>query len=255
MNRLYSFRSGFIPVLILIILGLVGGGTGVAVLADNAKPGDVLFPVDVFMEDIESLVKFNAEAKVDFLAKIESERIAEIEKLFEEKGATAPELDAAFLHVFEASAELDALWEKYPELRSRIDGSGDALVDQIEALVEKHKEFKGVFFESEIDDTGEEMDQDDEEDGFPLEEEFRIDAENALLNLKADFAGLQIQAAELSLTLPSEAVARYRNALAQAEAAVAQGRYFDFFESGDPLEEALDELESYLAEAQDQAEE
>lgn len=240
MKQPYFSRAGFIPVLILIVLGLLGGGVGVAVLADDAHSGDLLFPVDIFVEDLESLLKFGAEDEADFRAEVAEERISEVEDLLEEKGVDAPGLDIALGHVREALAKLEALFAEHPELRSQIENAEDALEDRLDAFEEERGDIEDIFEDEET------VEPDDNA-------EPRADAEADIREVKDDFAELQADATRFGITLSAQAVASYQSELAQAEAAFAQGRYADVEALVDRVDEALEVLEGPVEQAKEQA--
>lgn len=68
----------FIPIMIAVVLAL-GGGT--ATLANSANPGDALYPVDQWMEQMQERFTTRIEAKARLYANLSDERLAELVKL------------------------------------------------------------------------------------------------------------------------------------------------------------------------------
>lgn len=66
------------PIIIAILIAL-GGGT--ATLANSAKPGDALYPVDQLIEQIREKLATSPETKTQLLAQFADERVAELAKL------------------------------------------------------------------------------------------------------------------------------------------------------------------------------
>lgn len=69
-----------IPVLIAAIIALSGGG---AVLADSAKPGDALYPVDQWVERMQERLTFSEKSKAGLFARFSEERAQEMQALLE----------------------------------------------------------------------------------------------------------------------------------------------------------------------------
>jgi hypothetical protein len=79
-------QKGIAHIPIIIIVLLFSGAAGTAVIADNAIPGDLLYPLDLSMEDAR-LSLATSEGKVKFKAKIAEERLEEAIKLIERDGS------------------------------------------------------------------------------------------------------------------------------------------------------------------------
>jgi len=88
------------PILLYVLAALVALGGGTAVLADEAGPGDVLYPIDQFVERVQERLIINPEAKLRLFGRFNEERLTELEEL---EGATLEELN-------ERAREL---WEKH----------------------------------------------------------------------------------------------------------------------------------------------
>lgn len=62
-------------------LAVFGGGTGVVLASDDAKPGDTLYAFDKFGESVEKVVTFSEEAKAELEMDILDERMEELKDL------------------------------------------------------------------------------------------------------------------------------------------------------------------------------
>ena len=67
-----------VPMFVAVVIAL-GGGT--AALADSAKPGDALYPIDQWVERMQERLTKAPEAKAGLLAKFSEERAAELKAL------------------------------------------------------------------------------------------------------------------------------------------------------------------------------
>lgn len=92
----FNFRFSTMKATLLIALVLAGGGTSLA--AENAVPGDALYPVKVhFNEGVKSAFAIGADSEARLQAKLLEERLAEAEALAAEgrlEGETAADVRA-----------------------------------------------------------------------------------------------------------------------------------------------------------------
>lgn len=110
-----------IPIIIAAVLAL-GGGT--AVLANTAAPGDALYGVDQWMEQVQERFTGDTEGKARLMARFSEERLAELEKI--------RQTDPAQLE-----AKLKARWEeRHQEAINRLSES-IAKVNEIQARFEE----------------------------------------------------------------------------------------------------------------------
>lgn len=99
----YQSRRKFtMPLIPIIIAALIAFGGGTAVLADSAKPGDFLYPVDQWVERFQERVTWTQEAKAGLLARFSEERMAELQGLL----AMDPE---------QMKEKIQARWEQHKE--------------------------------------------------------------------------------------------------------------------------------------------
>lgn len=92
------------PMPILLILALILGGGGVSFAAENALPGDVLYPVKVKVnEEVVAALAFSPEAKVNWEARRLERRLEEAEHLAE-KGELKAEVRERIEENFERHA-------------------------------------------------------------------------------------------------------------------------------------------------------
>lgn len=110
-----------IPIIIALIIAL-GGGT--ATLANSAKPGDTLYPVDQLVERIQEKLTTNPAAKTELLAKFADERVAEL--------ADLEKIDPTKL-----TATAQQLWEQHRQ--NAIDGVTTSIA-KVTANQDKFKE-------------------------------------------------------------------------------------------------------------------
>ncbi|MCK9415054.1 MAG: DUF5667 domain-containing protein [Candidatus Dojkabacteria bacterium] len=69
--------------ILLLLVVISGGGYILAQKADAAEPGDALYNIDLFAEDVERLLTFNEIKKVNLETKILNERISELDSMSE----------------------------------------------------------------------------------------------------------------------------------------------------------------------------
>lgn len=79
----FSRRKYTMPLIPIIIAALIAIGGGTAALADSAKPGDFLYPVDQWVERFQERVTWTDEAKAGLLARFSEERLQELQALLE----------------------------------------------------------------------------------------------------------------------------------------------------------------------------
>ena len=94
-------------------LALVGTSAGMAVAAQSALPGDTLYPLKRVMEDAETGIRLDDDAKGQALLDNASGRLAEVDELT--RRSDEPESIAETLHTFteQASAASDLLLADY----------------------------------------------------------------------------------------------------------------------------------------------
>jgi len=278
MKQTFSKQAGIVPVIIVVIiaLGILGGGAGIAAVADGAKPGDPLFSVDVLAEKVKGVVVFGEEARANFRTEVAQERLEEIDEMLTEKGVEAPGLQEALGRVRQAMAELDAYLAAHPEVASRIRSSLGELDDHMSAIEESHEELEDAFEDEDEDlededgndeedsedadqEDGDENEADDDDDDDSVSTsgstELRVKAEADIREVKADFVELQADAARFSIVLPAVKVSAYQTAMVQADAAFAAGQYAQVEAYVDRAEEAIDGMESPVEEAKHKAQE
>jgi len=108
----------------IILAVLIIGGTSTAVLADSAKPGDALYPVDQVMEAIQNRMSKRQTTRANFLAKISNERAQELLQL---KNINPTQLDA--------------------KLKARLERLQAAAIDRLAVSIERVEAVKVKFQE------------------------------------------------------------------------------------------------------------
>ena len=76
-----NFKGVAMPFLPILIAILLAGGAGTAALADAAKPGDALYPVDQWMERMQTKLAKSEDTRANLYARFNQERLAELEDL------------------------------------------------------------------------------------------------------------------------------------------------------------------------------
>ena len=132
----------YMPIIAYVLIAALVGG-GVTVAAEQAVPGEILYPVKVaVVEKVGEALAFSAEAKADWEAKLAARRLEEAAKI-EAKEELAAEKKA------ELKAELEERFEKHAErVQERIaklEAKGKARVaakvaERFERSLEAHKD-------------------------------------------------------------------------------------------------------------------
>ena len=134
-NKRSSFFSlhPMIPTIILVVL--LALGTGTALAADRAKPGDALFGIDQALERTRLSFTLSAETKAQVAADIAEERQEEQQELEKENRLAA--LDEANRHVDKALEQATETLEKVRDnvdAKDATDRASDALLKVEEKL-------------------------------------------------------------------------------------------------------------------------
>lgn len=121
--------------LALLLLLLVGGGTGV--VAEKALPGDILYPVKIHVnENIESALAVTAQGDAEVAIKQATRRLEEVEKLKAVVGTTTPEqnaqIQAAVLN------ELGNFNKQVSKVRGKDSKSADELAEKLQKKLDDH---------------------------------------------------------------------------------------------------------------------
>ncbi len=80
-NLFLKLKTMPIPLIIALIIALGGGGTVAA--SQNSLPGDTLYPVKTFTENVEVIAAFSQASKAEVRMSLAQKRIQEIEKILE----------------------------------------------------------------------------------------------------------------------------------------------------------------------------
>ncbi|MBI2098289.1 MAG: hypothetical protein HYT49_01335 [Candidatus Wildermuthbacteria bacterium] len=126
---------------VLVVTVMAGGGVSLA--AENALPGDVLYPVKVEVnEEFRAMLAFSQEAKAEWKVQQTGRRLQEAEKL-----AAKGEFGS------ETAAKVDAKFEqhtqKLSEIASKLEAKGNveaaaAIHSSLEATLEAHERILGA---------------------------------------------------------------------------------------------------------------
>lgn len=119
-----NFKGAAMPFLPILIALLLAGSAGTATLANTAKPGDPLYLVDQWMEQLQQRFTNRAEVKAKLYARFADERLKELEELRN----TDPS---------ELTDRAKALWEEHQqEAIERLTRS----IEQVTTVQDKFKE-------------------------------------------------------------------------------------------------------------------
>jgi hypothetical protein len=179
-NPFRQRRVGRMPALISIFLAIAALVTGTAVGADAAGPGDLLYGVDLAVEQVQLWLTIDDESEVELQLEFASERLEEAELEIEAEGDTAAidealaafdELMVALEPLFadltpEQQAELAEMMELLQSSREAIEELEFSIeIEDGEVKIEIEAEFEGEHLE------GEDLDDDDEFDDDELDDD------------------------------------------------------------------------------------
>lgn len=129
-------QSGFAPVVAVILIGtLVLGGVGTVAAADNAKPGDILYPIDTGIENLRINLATSSESEVELHTQFASERITEVQQVLQEEGVDPQGLNVALANLTAHKAAVAQLVAQETDLEARAQALDD-LFDQREEELE-----------------------------------------------------------------------------------------------------------------------
>jgi len=129
-------QSGFVPLVILVIIGTLGvGSVATVTAADNAKPGDILFAIDTAVEDFRLNSTRDSAAELELRTQFAAERVAEVEAVLQERDVDAKGLDIALANLNSQKAAIANLVAQKQELKSRAKALDD-LFEQNEKQLE-----------------------------------------------------------------------------------------------------------------------
>lgn len=114
--------SGFATVFTVLALAgiLVLGSVSIVGAANNAVPGNALYPVDTGLEEVRLGLTSNPQAQVDLRIQLAEERLVEALQVFQEQGAGAPGIDVALANLAEQKAQINILISQNQELQAKV---------------------------------------------------------------------------------------------------------------------------------------
>ena len=124
------------PLIPLIIALIIATGTGTAVSANLSKPGDTLYGLDQFMENIQENMPMSQSNRVNFLSRLNKERAKELADLQAINIETLNQEDQARLEGYQEDA-IDRLAASIEKLEAV---SGDINIIDSEELEEVSSE-------------------------------------------------------------------------------------------------------------------
>lgn len=121
-RMIHKDDSGFATVFtILALVGiLVLGSVSIVGAANNAVPGNTLYPVDMGLEEVQLSLTSNPQAQVDLRTQLAEERLVEALQVFQEQGAGAPGIDVALVNLAEQKAQINILISQNQELQVKV---------------------------------------------------------------------------------------------------------------------------------------
>lgn len=163
---LNKFKTMPISIIFALIMTLSGGGAAFA--SQDSLPGETLYPIKIFTENVRSVVARSPESKAKLEVKFASERVAEVKELLAEKGVEPKGLDKALerfeINIKRASALLEGE-----------EGNGDIseLKDMIKELKEEKKQLREelkaqrkALKDEMVDDESDDEEEDEEDNGI-----------------------------------------------------------------------------------------
>ena len=137
-------QSGFAPVVAIVLIAVLAfGGVGTVAAADNAKPGDILYPIDTGVENLRLSLSTNLENEVGLRTEFAAERITEVQQLLQERDVDPQGLNVALVNLTAHKAAVAQLVAQEQELKNRANALDD-LFDQ------KEKELEAAFKEAKL---------------------------------------------------------------------------------------------------------
>ena len=129
-------QSGFAPVVAIVLIAVLTlGGVGTVTAADNAKPGDILYPIDTGVENLRISLATSSESEVELHTQFAAERITEVQQLLQEKGVDPQGLNVALANLTAHKVAVAKLVTQEQELDARANALDD-LFDQKEEELE-----------------------------------------------------------------------------------------------------------------------
>ncbi|MEX0917444.1 MAG: DUF5667 domain-containing protein [Candidatus Paceibacterota bacterium] len=129
------------PIALIVALVFAGGG-GVSLAAENAVPGDVLYPVKVSVnEEVRRALSFSTEAKAKWDARRAGRRLGEAEKLASENRLDA-DVKAQIEENFErfaarAEEKIKVLEVENPEAAARVSARFESALEAHKAILSR----------------------------------------------------------------------------------------------------------------------
>lgn len=105
-------KNNPVLVVLLSIVILLALGTTASYAADSAGPGDLLYPIDLLAEDVQSALTISDEKKIELEIEILKERVEELEALEDD----SEYIDTA---VEKLTSQEDAVQNQYQEMEQK----------------------------------------------------------------------------------------------------------------------------------------
>lgn len=115
-----------LQVIALSLIGLLGLGGGVAYASDSAVPGDLLYPIDLAIENAQMALTNDPAEQAELAQEILDERIEELEEIANDDDKGQEDIEKANKEVDKARANAYGKTEEM--LQARIDGNVSEVV-------------------------------------------------------------------------------------------------------------------------------
>lgn len=258
-NFTYFNKLNFklMPVLIIALIALITTGGGVAAASQTSLPNDALYPVKILTEEVREAVTFDNAAKVKLHAKYAADRVAELQKMLDEKGVDAKGLDVALANLKEhvdRSAEIidqergrgkdvNALAK---EVQNRIEKAKNDLEDELESteVVAKNDEEKKMLRER-VENIKREMEFN--EDRIGKSEEFKEEAEEAMIEAQKKL----VEITQKGLASSTELI-KFNSFMDKASSSLLQEHWVQARQHAKQAEKALEKVERKIEKAHEE---
>ena len=248
-NFTYFNKLNFkhMPAVIIALIALISGG-GVAAASQSSLPNQVLYPVKILTEEVREALTPDSAAKAKLHAQYAAQRVAEVQKMLDAKGVDAKGLEVSMANLKEHAAQA-------ANIIAAERGRGQdvsALAKEVQGKIEKAK----VDLGNELDQASAKADNNDDkklfqaaseqakqeiedsEDKIGQSEEFKQEAEAAILDAKA-----QLKIASSTALASSTELIKYGEFMDKASTAISKEHWVQARQHAEQAIKALEKAE------------
>ncbi len=143
---LLRYKKTYMPIILLLAL-VLGGGTSYA--AENALPGETLYPVKVYVnEEVRDFLAVSDKSNAEIATWLAERRLKEVEELLSEGKLTEEEAAAMEARIEKHLASFE---EKIAKIEAK-GGTKNGLEESVEALLSSHGKALGILRGGEKDE-------------------------------------------------------------------------------------------------------